>query len=133
MYNPYYQNPYMGSNNNSNAIIWVQGESGAKAYPVQPGNSIALFDSENDRFFIKTTDASGMPLPLRIFNYAEQKDNNSISNAIHVEDFNPGNYVTRKEFDELLEKINSRNQYVRKENRNNGKQFIQRDAEHAEQ
>lgn len=129
MYNPYFQNPYI-TNNNSNAIIWVQGESGAKAYPVAPGNSIALFDSENDRFFIKTTDASGMPLPLRVFNYVEQKDNNnSIVNTIHNEDFNPGDYVTRKEFDELLEKINNRNQFVRKENKNNGKQFVQRDAE----
>ena len=129
MYNPYqnYQNPYLSmNNNNSNAIIWVQGESGAKAYPVAPGNSIALFDSENDRFFIKTSDASGMPLPLRVFNYVEQKENNSI-NTIH--EINTDDFVTRKEFDELLEKINNRNQYVRKENKNNGKQLIQRDAE----
>lgn len=124
MYNPYYQNPYMASSN-SNAIIWVQGESGAKAYPVAPGNSLALFDSESDRFFIKSTDASGMPSPLRVFNYTEQKENNVISNAIHTEN----DYVTRKEFEELLEKINQKNQYVRKENKNNGKQFVQRDAE----
>lgn len=124
MYNPYFQNPYMVSNNNSNSIIWVQGESGAKAYPVAPGNSIALFDSESDRFFIKSTDASGMPSPLRVFNYVEQKENNVISNTIHTET----DYVTRKEFEELVEKINSKNQFIRKENRN-GKQFIQRDAE----
>ena len=43
---PYYNNPYMS--NNSNQLLWVQGESGAKAYPVAPGNSIALFDSESD-------------------------------------------------------------------------------------
>jgi len=124
MYNPYYQSPYM-ANSNSNAIIWVQGESGAKAYPVAPGNSLALFDSESDRFFIKSTDASGMPLPLRVFNYVEQKENAVISNAIHTDN----DYVTRKEFEELLEKINSKNQYQRRENKNNGKQFVQRDAE----
>lgn len=124
---PYYNNPYMS--NNSNQLLWVQGESGAKAYPVAPGNSIALFDSESDRFFIKTADASGMPLPLRIFNYSEQKENGSFNNTIHTEDFNPNDFVTRKEFDDLLTKVNQKNQYVRKESRNNGKPLIQRDAD----
>ena len=132
MYNPYYQNSYV-TNNNQNQLLWVQGESGAKAYPVAPGNSIALFDSESDRFFIKTTDASGMPLPLRIFNYTEQKSNGHTNNAIQEETLNPSEYVTRTEFEELLDKIDKldrrNNQYSRKENKNNVKPLIQRDAE----
>lgn len=49
------------------SIIWVQGEEGAKAYMVAAGNSVLLMDSENSSFYIKSTDASGMPLPLRGF------------------------------------------------------------------
>ena len=122
----YYQNPYMNlNNNNSNSMIWVQGESGAKAYPIAPGSSVALFDSEKDRFFIKSADNSGMPLPLRIFNFTEQKESSQLNN-IHDKS---NDYVTRKEFNELLDKINNKNQYVRKEKSNNGKSVIQRDAE----
>lgn len=47
-------------------IIWVQGEEGAKAYMVAAGNSVLLMDSENSTFYIKSTDASGMPQPLRV-------------------------------------------------------------------
>lgn len=51
----------------SSPIIWVQGEEGAKAYMVAAGNSVLLMDSENSTFYIKSTDASGMPQPLRVF------------------------------------------------------------------
>lgn len=54
------------------SIIWVQGEEGAKAYMVAAGNSVLLMDSENSAFYIKSTDASGMPLPLRVFDYKER-------------------------------------------------------------
>ena len=54
------------------SIIWVQGEEGAKAYMVAAGNSVLLMDSENSAFYIKSTDASGMPLPLRTFDYKER-------------------------------------------------------------
>lgn len=124
-----YQNPYLNAQAisnamNTNPIIWVQGESGAKAYPVAPGNSIALFDSEKDRFFIKTADASGMPSPLRVFNYTEQTANVQTNTIQEL----PDEYVTRKEFEEFVEKMSHKSQYVRKE-KSNGKPLIQRDAE----
>lgn len=53
-------------------IIWVQGEEGSKAYMVAAGNSVLLMDSENSTFYIKSTDASGMPQPLRVFDYSER-------------------------------------------------------------
>ena len=52
-------------------IIWVQGEAGAKAYPVAAGSNVLLMDSESECFYIKSTDASGMPMPLRTFRYEE--------------------------------------------------------------
>lgn len=98
--------------NNSAGIIWVQGEAGAKAYPVAPGNSVLLMDSESECFFIKSTDASGVPLPLRAFSYSEiVQTQQSYKEPEHEQ------YVTKSEFEELkhmFEELQSR----RKENRN---------------
>lgn len=55
----------------SGGILWCQGEAGAKSYPVAPGGSVLLMDSEGSRFYIKSTDPSGMPNPLRTFEFRE--------------------------------------------------------------
>lgn len=77
------------------ALIWVQGEAGAKAYIVKPGSSVVLMDSEKDFFYIKTVDLSGMP-NLRVFEYKEIGSKPEIP---------VGNFVAREEFDELKLKI----------------------------
>lgn len=119
---PVYQQP------NQSTLVWVQGESGAKAYPVTPGNSVLLLDSESDRFFIKSSDTSGMPLPLRVFNYEEQTENKGTTSSIQ-HSFDPNNFVTRDEFNILAEKIEElsrkpKNEYQRKEKQTNGKPLI---------
>lgn len=86
------QNPAPNSSGN-NGIIWVQGESGAKAYPVGAGNTVLLMDSEDSKFYIKSTDISGMPQPLRTFSYSE------IFQSVKTEP--KEDYVTRNEFEEL--------------------------------
>lgn len=88
----------------SNGIIWVQGEEGAKGYLVSAGNSVLLMDSENSAFYIKSTDASGMPLPLRVFDYTERTAAKMGAQAPQT----PGvDYVTRGEFEALQDKINT--------------------------
>lgn len=94
--------PYqMPTTPQQNGIVWVQGESGAKSYLVGAGQSVLLMDSEESRFFIKTTDQSGMPLPLRIFKYDEITNNSIQNNAINQGD----EYITRKEFLEKLKEL----------------------------
>lgn len=56
----------------NSGIIWVQGEEGAKAYMVAPGNTVLLMDSDGTSFYLKSADNSGMPLPLRVFDYTER-------------------------------------------------------------
>ena len=97
---PIQQIPQYQPQQSDNGIIWVQGEAGAKAYPIQSGKSVVLFDSETERFFIKSTDASGMPQPLRIFKYSETDENEEKNNKIDISQF-----ITRDEFDDLMEKI----------------------------
>ena len=85
---------------NDNGIIWVQGEAGAKSWAVAPGKSVMLMDSENSVFYIKTTDNSGIPLPLRIFDYTERTQQNTVS-AEAVQATN-SQYVTKDELKEIL-------------------------------
>ena len=68
---------------------------------VAPGNSVLLMDSENSAFYIKSTDASGMPQPLRIFDYTER-------GAAQRAPASPlPDYVSRQEFDALKARIDA--------------------------
>lgn len=94
----------------NNGIIWVQGEAGAKAYPVAAGNSVQLMDTEESVFYIKTVDQSGMPQPLRIFEYNEKTaQNRAVSQAAANTDV-----VTREEFEALREDVKRLSRGVRK-------------------
>ncbi len=103
----------------SSQIIWVSGEAGAKSYLVAPGNTVMLLDAENSVFYLKSADASGMPLPLRIFDYKERTTaaQQAFGGSVVAETVNLDNFVTRKEFDELKASIAS--QTPTKKNKNN--------------
>lgn len=85
---------------NDNGVIWVQGEAGAKSWVVPPGKSVMLMDSENSVFYIKTADNSGVPLPLRIFDYTERTAQNTTP-AEAAQTVN-SQYVTKDELKEIL-------------------------------
>ena len=103
----------------SSQIIWVSGEAGAKSYLVAPGNTVMLLDAENSVFYLKSADASGMPLPLRVFEYKERTTTTqqSFGGSVTAESVNLDNFVTRKEFDELKASIAS--QPTTKKTKNN--------------
>ena len=88
----------------NNSLIWVQGEAGAKSYLVAPGNTVMLMDSEGERFYLKSADASGMPMPLRIFDYKERLETLPQPSQAPVNDFNinPDNFITREEFEDRM-------------------------------
>mgnify|MGYP004609781161 FL=1 len=86
----------------SPGVIWVQGEEGAKAYMVAAGNSVMLMDSESSTFYLKSTDRSGMPLPLRVFDYTER----TAPAAPQTAQAAPGaEYVSRAEFNALAARV----------------------------
>ena len=92
----------------SNGIVWVQGLSAAKSYPVVPNTTVMLLDSESSTFYLKTSDASGMPLPLRVFDYKERTQTPS---ALPTDAPQGGlavdlsNYVTYDQLNEILENM----------------------------
>ena len=86
----------------SNGILWVQGEEGAKAYMVAAGDSAMLMDSDANVFYIKSVDESGVPRPLRIFDYTERTAHKTPVKTVQepvVE------YVPRAEFDALAAQV----------------------------
>ena len=89
--------PVQSPQQHQSPIIWVQGEEAAKAYMVAPGNSVLLMDSEGSTFYLKSSDAQGMPMPLRIFDYTEREAQRPAQAQMpQTEEF-----VTRAEFEAL--------------------------------
>ena len=86
---------------NESGILWVQGEAGAKSWAVAPGKSVMLMDSESNTFYIKSSDQSGMPMPLRIFDYTERTQQNGAPTEIAQAATSP-QYVTKEELTEIL-------------------------------
>ena len=95
---PNYNYPY--NTQQSSGINWVQGEAGAKSYAIAPGQHVLLMDSENNVFYIKSSDGSGMPMPLRIFDYTERTQQQKQTNAQTNNE-----YITRKEFEKRLSEL----------------------------
>ena len=107
MQQPYIQ-PQTAQNQpqaNQNGLIWVQGIEAAKSYLVAPNNTVLLMDSESPKFYLKTSDASGMPLPLRVFEYQETAVNgpNKVPESSTVD---LSAYATKAEFDAFKSEIN---------------------------
>lgn len=97
-------NQYLNSQTNN--LIRVTGIEGAKAYQMNPNSSVALFDNNNDIFYVKTTDGAGFPT-IRAFKFE------SIENNTEKTEF-----ITREEFENLKSEVESY-----------GKQFVQRQSE----
>lgn len=86
--------------------IWVQGEAGAKSYLVAPGATVMLMDSETQRFYLKSSDASGMPLPLRVFEYTEKTAKTAAEASPMSSAVDLSGYATKAELDAFRDEIN---------------------------
>ena len=100
-----YQQPQPQPQQQNQGIIWCQGEGAARSYAVGAGQSVMLMDSESNTFFIKSADQSGMPLPLRIFDYKERTQQAHTEPQIQAK--TSDEYVTRDEFERRLAELTS--------------------------
>lgn len=91
----------------NNGLVWVQGEAGAKSFLVAPGCTVMLMDSEGERFYLKSADASGMPLPLRVFEYKERTETaqQTAGGSVAACDDLDSKFVTRDEFERRMASI----------------------------
>lgn len=102
---PYQPQMMQNYQQQQNGIIWVQGIEAMKSYPVGAGQSVLLMDSESNCFGIKTADASGMPLPLRIFDYTERKATQERVREPQSASVDLSAYVTREELEARIAQI----------------------------
>jgi hypothetical protein len=115
MANPYYQQPqnfqtqtyqtpqssysYMPQTQQQNGSLMtviVNGEDDVNVYPVAPGVTVMLISFEKNKFWLKSRGNDGVPLPIRSFPFKEEQPIASNQNEA----------VSRKEFDELTNKLN---------------------------
>lgn len=105
------QQPQMTQQVNDTGILWVQGEAGAKSWAVAPGKSVMLMDSESNTFYIKSSDNSGMPMPLRIFDYTERTNQSTQPvNVIQHEQIDTSQFITKEELEKRLSEFVQRSE-----------------------
>lgn len=83
--------------NNSVMVVTVRGEVGARFYPVAAGNTVLLIDFDAKKFWLKSTDFTGMPSRFTTFNFTEEVK----------QPVDSGNFISRTEFNELKQTIDS--------------------------
>lgn len=94
-------------------LIKVTGIDGAKAYQMPPNSITALFDSNEDIFYVKTTDGAGFPtIKTYKFTVIEETAKQEVS---------ANDFISRAEFEQFkMEVMSNGKQSVSK--RTNGKQ-----------
>ena len=105
-YNQQMNNQQIFPQEQTQNLIRVNGIDGAKTYQMSANSTVALFDSNEDIMYIKTTDGAGFP-SIRTFSFTEVKEENRPTQQV--------DYISRQEFEEF-----------KKELMNNGKQSISR-------
>lgn len=83
----------------------VHGSDGAKQFPTVPNAVYALFDDEDDILFFKATDKNNYPIMLKRFRYVEEEE------VVP----SPPEYVTKQQYDELLQKFQKIEEEAEKE------------------
>lgn len=128
MYNPNYNGVYNGpytipttavpmqQTQTQNTFAWIQGEEAAKAYPVAPGNTIVLIDSDKPIMYMKTADLSGRPQPMQIRYLVSQEEYDKIHN-VKIGNQNEEEFVTKEYFDKRIAELDNKFVIRRRDNK----------------
>lgn len=85
----------------SNALTWVSGEAGAKAYMVAPNQTVVLWDSEAQVIYLKSADSTGMP-SVKVLDYTIRDSSSQKADILAQKDF-----ATKDDVDYLKKEINA--------------------------
>lgn len=58
----------------TSGMIWISGKAEADAYPIAPGNAVALWDSNNPVVYLRQADSTGKP-STKVYDLVERTDN----------------------------------------------------------
>lgn len=89
-------------NTQLNTFQWVQGQAGAEAYPVAPGASVILMDSNAPVIYYKSADSSGRYLPMKTYDLVERTE--PVQGPNEAPSIDTSAFVTRDEIDGLIAK-----------------------------
>lgn len=89
----------------------VNGIDSARAFPMKPNSTIALFDANEDIMYIKSTDSNNFAT-IRRFRFIEEPETPVQQNT---------DYVTKEEFNRFREEILNDQQSIRSNKSGNGK------------
>ena len=98
--------PQINPIGSSRDIEKVNGIESAKQYQMPPNSRVALFDANDDIFYIKQTDASGFPL-IRKFRFVEEVEEPL---KLPIEE---NKYLTVEEFNKFKEELLNGEQFIR--------------------
>lgn len=84
----------IGSSVSNPMVVNVNGDEGAKNYPVAAGNTVFLVDFNTNQFWIKSTSQNGLPEQFRSFSFEEKTPKVQIPYQ---------DYVTKQELNDLKE------------------------------
>lgn len=85
-----------------NTFAWIQGGlTTATNYPVAPGNTVVLIDSDNPLLFIKSSDLSGKPQPMQTRYLVTEEDYMKLQNEANFKT-NSEVYVTKEDFEKYI-------------------------------
>lgn len=91
----YIPNSQNGLQGQIKSLTRVNGLEGAKAFQVMPRETVALFDGNDDIFYIKSADDGGFPT-IKAYRFAEiDLTGTKLTNE----------YVTKSEFEELRNEV----------------------------
>lgn len=102
--NMYQQNQQLQNSNmqTDTNITFVNGIEGAKAFQIRPNQSVILMDSDNSKFYVKSTDNLGV---AKISSYSFTED--EISNTKNTIPANTAEFrqITNDEYNSMVSKI----------------------------
>ena len=88
----------------SNDLPKVKGIESARQFPTQPNSRVAIFDEDDDVFYVIATDASNFK-SIRRFRFNEEPIEVAYDNK----------YVTKEEFNSLKEAIDNVQQLIQQQ------------------
>lgn len=110
-------------------IGFVRGKIGVSAYPIMSSNTtVYLFDIQDQtKFYVKSTDAFGMAMPIREFQYHEITQQQTLPEILPINtELKPDSsdvteaenqIISKKEFDEMKLQLASITEMLQKQNK----------------
>ncbi len=104
-YQQSFQTPVQRQQESPTNIVWVQGEAGAMAHHLDPGQMMALFDSERDYLYLAAQTSENIPVKIKKYQLVEVPLDSEKQAEVIMPDIDMSGYVGRDEFEEKIREL----------------------------